>query len=151
MEAPVLRGPTYTRVTMENNGNMGVIFGDIEPPPGLYTLVLARIALARRRAVRWQLLFQTSLCFVSGMLLVPLAQSIGQEFYTSGFYDYASLFFSTDSSSISNSSQELLYSLIESLPSFALLGACIATSILLWSLRRVILNSKLAFTPLHTV
>ncbi len=82
------------------------------------------------------------------MLLVPLAQSIGQEFYASGFYEYASLLFSTDSGSISSSSQELLYSLVESLPSLALLGAGVVTAVLVWSLRRVMLSSKIAFTPL---
>lgn len=125
-----------------------MVLHEIEPPPGLYTVVLARIARARRRSVRLQFVFQTGVFFVSGMMLVPLAQSIGQEFYTSGFYEYASLLFSSDTSIISSSSQELLYSLIESLPAFALIGTVAVVAALIWSLRRMIMNSRTVFAPI---
>ena len=133
---------------MEKTTTIGLVLSEIEPPPGLYTLVLARIARARRRSARLQFIFQTGVFFVSGMLLVPLAQSIGQEFYTSGFYEYASLLFSSDTGIISNSSHELLYSLIESLPAFALLGTGVVVAALMWSLRRIIFNSKTVFRPI---
>ena len=133
---------------MKSRDTIAFAYDEIEPPAGLYALVLARIALARRRAAQWRLFFQTSVCFMSGLLLVPLVHSIGQELYTSGFYEYASLFFSTDSGIISNSSQELIYSLIESLPALALVGVLFATGALVWSLRRMIYNSKVAFAPL---
>lgn len=133
---------------MENKGDFSLVLNELEPPAGLYTLVLARIALARRRAARWQFAFQTGVFFVSGMLLVPFAQSVGQEFYTSGFSEYASLLFSTDTGIISNSSQELMYSLIESLPAFALLGTGLAVAALLWSVRRMTRDGRMAFTSL---
>ena len=133
---------------MEKISATGMVLHEIEPPPGLYTIVLARIARAHQRSARLQFIFQTGVFFVSGMLLVPLAHSIGQEFYTSGFYEYVSLLFSSDTSIISSSSQELLYSLIESLPAFALIGTVAVAAALIWSLRRMIINSKAVFTPI---
>lgn len=136
---------------MENTGHTALLFEQIDPPVGLCESILARVAFARRRSARVQLVLQTAVCFISGAALVPLAYSVGQEFYTSGFYDFASLFFSGDAGIISGTSHELLYSLLESLPAFAVLGTVAATVGLLWSLRRMIQNSKVAFTSINAL
>ncbi len=81
------------------------------------------------------------------MLLVPLAQSIGRELYTSGFYDFASLIFSHDTGIISRVGFELAYSLMESLPALSVLCAGIIFGILFWSLRKIFLLRKAARLP----
>ena len=134
--------------TMKDLPLLSSIFCEIEPTQNLCKNILSRIAYARRRAARIMFVIQTSVCFMSGMLLLPLTMSIGREFYTSGFYEYASLFFSTDLASISNLSSELTYSLIESIPSLTIVGMLIAGATLLWSLSQMMSIRKEVFIEL---
>lgn len=137
----------YTTL-MESKGH--TVLDVIEPPAGLYSAVLARIALARRRRARIHLAADSCVFFVSGVLLVPLAQYAGSEIYTSGFYEFFSLFFS-DRQVVLNSWQEFVYALFEKLPSIAMLLMLAASITLVWSLRRAALSLKGAFTSLHTI
>lgn len=125
------------------------VFDEIAPRKGFCDIVLARIAYARRRRARLRLAREAALFFVSGLALVPLAQYAGSEFYASGFYEYASLLFS-DRMAL-NSWQDFVYSLVESLPSVALLLLATATIALVWSLRRALRSSKVAFTALQSI
>src|SRR3989344_4709719 len=121
-------------------------FTKVEPPQHLFEAVLAYIALARRRAARIRLAALGTVMVVSVAALVPSINYAIHEFYASGFYDYLSLFFS-DSSVAFGHWQELSLSLAESLPSLAvllLLGFSIA---LLWSLRRIAPNVRMAMMP----
>lgn len=137
----------YTTL-MESKGHTALDM--LEPPAGLYSAVLARIALARRRKARLHLAADTCVFFFSGILLVPLAQYAGFEIYTSGFYEFFSLFFS-DRQVVLNSWQEFVYALLEKLPSVAMLLILAAIITLVWSLRRALLSLKVAFTSLHTI
>ena len=132
---------------MEKQGQ--TVLDCMEPPASLCSTVLGRIALARRRRARVHLAFETSVCFMSGILLVPIAQYAGSEIYTSGFYEFFSLFFS-DRQVVLNSWQESVYTLLEKLPSVPVLLAFAAIIVLVWSLRRAVVSSKTAFTALHT-
>ena len=125
------------------------VLDEIEPPRGLCAAILSRIALARRRQARLRLALQSVVCFASGLVLVPIAQYVGQELYASGFYDYMSLLFGADRASVFNSWSEFLYSLVESLPSAALLVLLGACGILFWSLHRALRNGRIAFMPLR--
>lgn len=125
------------------------VFDEIDPPKGFCAMLLQKIAFARRRRARFRLAREGAVFFLSGLMLVPLAQYAGSEFYASGFYDYASLLFSDRS--VLNSWQDFVYSLVESLPSVALLLLAAVTVALVWSLRRAIASSKLAFTSLQHV
>lgn len=116
---------------------------ETEPPQSLFSAVLARIALAQRRAARLRLAAFGTTAFVSVILLVPAVQYAMNEFYTSGFYDYASLFFGSLSGGYW---QELLYSLADSLPSFALLLLIAIGATFAWSLVRTFASARLAFT-----
>jgi hypothetical protein len=131
---------------MENRGQ--TILDTLEPPAGLCSIVLSRIALARRRRARFHFMADGILFFFSGALLVPLAQYAGSEVYTSGFYEFFSLLFS-DQQLILNSWQEFSITLLEKLPSMALLLVLAVLLVLVWSLRRAVLSSKVAFS-LHT-
>lgn len=123
----------------------------IDPPQGLRERILAHIERARRRRARVGLALQAALFFVSGALLVPLAQYAGQELYASGFYEFVSLLFSTDRAAVLASWQEFLYSLVESLPSLAILMLLCASVILVWSLRHALRSSRVAFMSIPTV
>ena len=120
-----------------------LLFQEIDPPAGLFSAVIVRIAQARRRAARLQFAAFGTLGFVSAVMLIPAFQYAAAEFSTSGFYEYASLFFDSISRGYW---QEILYSLNSSLPSFALLLliAVIATGI--WSLSRALRSVRTAFT-----
>ncbi|MDE1919138.1 MAG: hypothetical protein KGH56_00365 [Patescibacteria group bacterium] len=126
-------------------GNPGTLFREIDPPHGLLPSVLARIAVARRRAARLRFAASGTLALVSVLILVPAVQYAASEFYASGFSDYASLFFDSLSGGFS---RELLYSLLDSLPSLALLILASAAGALLWSLKRTNRDARIAFAPL---
>ena len=118
------------------------LFLETEPPSGLVAAILARIALARRRAARVRLAAFGATAFASILLLIPAVQYAMNEFYTSGFYDYASLFFDSFSHGYW---QELLYSLTDSLPSVALLLLAAVGTASVWSLRQTRANARIAF------
>ncbi|MFH1236191.1 MAG: hypothetical protein V1685_04615 [Parcubacteria group bacterium] len=115
----------------------------IQVPPGLFESVLERIALARRRAARIRLAAFGTVTFVSVLMLIPAVQYAINEFYTSGFYDYASLFLDGLSRGYW---RELLYSLVDSLPSLPLLLLALLGTAFVWSVRYANRNVKVAFT-----
>ena len=122
-------------------------FSSIEPPASLLGAVLARIAHVRRRAARLRLATLGVLVTVSAAALVPAVSYTTHEFYTSGFYDYSALLFSDRSLALTYS-RDMAFSLLESVPSLAvllLLGFSIA---LIWSLRRALRAAPMAFMPL---
>jgi len=118
------------------------LFQEIEPPQGLFRAILAHIELARRRAARVRLFAWGSLAFVSALALIPTVQYAASEFYASGFYEYASLFFDSLSRGYW---KEIVYSLTDSLPSFALLLLAVTGIALVWSLRHARNDARLAF------
>ena len=126
--------PSYLQVSLQ----------EIDPPRPLCQQIFSRILLARRRAARLRLMLQTGFCFSVGLLLVPLAQYAGEEFFNSGFYEYASLFFSNRNAVVS-SWHAITYSLIESLPSIPLLLILLCLLALVWSLRLAVREAHVAF------
>jgi hypothetical protein len=123
------------------------VLREVEPPLGLYTRVLARLALARRTAARLHALLLGVVALLSCIALVPAVTYAAREFYASGFYDYASLLIS-DRSFVFSSWQEFSFSLLESLPSIALLLLGTIAVVLVWSLRRTFLSARVAFMSL---
>lgn len=122
--------------------NRPAFFQDINPPAGLLSVILARIAHERRRAARLRLAAFGTVAFVSLLMLIPAAQYAASEFYTSGFYDYALV--SLDGLS-RGYWRELLYSLAYSLPSLALLLLASVGVALAWSARRARQHMRIAF------
>ena len=119
-------------------------FTDVEPPKGLFEAVLSRIALAYRRAARIRVAALGTVILASVVILIPISQYAFNEFYTSGFYEYASLF----SDSIAHGYwQDVLYSLADSIPSLAILLLVSVSIAFIWSLRRVTRDARAAFTP----
>lgn len=121
------------------------LFREAEPPAELFSSILMRIALARRRAAQLRLTAFGTATFISVLLLIPAVQYAANEFYTSGFYDYASLFLDSFSHGYSG---ELLYSLADSLPSLALLLLIAISAALTWSFLQTKQNAELAFARL---
>ncbi|MFI5260664.1 MAG: hypothetical protein ACHQU0_02625 [Candidatus Paceibacteria bacterium] len=115
----------------------------VEPPRELFSAILARIALARRRSAYLQLAAFGTTTFLSVLFLIAAVEYALNEFYTSGFYDYASLFFDSLSRGYW---QEILYSLADSLPSFALLFLIVTATTFVWSARHTRQNARIAFT-----
>lgn len=130
---------------MKKQGTLFSVFHEVEAPEGLYAAVLARIALARQQQARMKTLWLGISSFFFGVALVPAMHYAAQEFYTSGFYDYSSLLFS-DRSVISSAWREFALSLIESIPSFALLLLFTLSIALAWSLRRTFVHARIAFS-----
>ncbi len=120
---------------------------EIEPPPKLCSTIICKIRATNVRTARIYCASLTAVCFISGMLLVALAQNIGRELYASGFYDFASLLFSSDVGVISHLGRELTYSLMESLPALAMLCSFLICSMLFWALRKIFLLRKAAQLP----
>ena len=121
------------------------LFAEINPPQGLFSAILMRIAQERRRAARLQLAVFGTIIFVSVYMLIFAVQYALSEFYTSGFYEYASLFFDSLSQGYWH---ELLYSLTNALPSFSLLLIAFISAALVWSLKQVNRTARVAFTRL---
>ena len=113
--------------------------------PGLYHRVMERIALARQRAARIRTGLFGILAVVSGIALVPASQYAAEQFYASGFYDYLSLIIS-DRGFVFTYWQQFSFSLLESLPSLALLLLLPIAFALVYSLRRVVQTSRVAFS-----
>ncbi len=129
---------------MESNRHTQ-LFREIDPPQGLFSAILARVAYERQRAARLRLAAFGTFTFVSVLMLIPAVQYASSEFYTSGFYEYASLFFDSLSRGYW---KELLYSLTDSLPSFSLLLLASIGTVLVWSLRHTNRDARIAFTRL---
>jgi hypothetical protein len=126
---------------MESNRHAQLL-REIDPPQGLFSAILARVAYERQHAARLRLAAFGTLTFVSVLMLIPAVQYALSEFYTSGFYEYASLFFDSLSRGYW---KELLYSLADSLPSLSLLLLAIIGTALVWSLRHTNRDARMAF------
>ena len=117
---------------------------DVTPPPGLYEAVLARVALARRRAARIQFVLLATLSAALTVLATTAFEYAAAEASASGFSSYLSLLFSD--SSMVLTSRDFLLSLVESLPSLAVLLLVVLSGLLLWSLYRATQSARSAFT-----
>ncbi|MEI7720315.1 MAG: hypothetical protein WCI89_03885 [bacterium] len=121
------------------------VWSEVEPRTGLCSLVLLRIAHARRSAARVRTFLLGVVALGFGTALVPIVHYTMTELYASGFYEYLSLLFSDNRFVFSSAFRELAFSLVESLPSVAILLVAGASVGLLWSLARAIPNAKIAF------
>ena len=119
-------------------------WGEIEAPAELCSLVLSRVAFARRRQARIRAATFGLLALAFGAALVPLLGYAATELYTSGFYEYASLLFS-NGGFVFASWREVGLLLVESVPSIALLLVASATITLVFLVRRVVLSARVAF------
>jgi hypothetical protein len=124
------------------NHNLTPLFREIEPPPGLIPMIFARISRERERVARVRLLAFGSVIVASLLLLIPAVQYALNEFYASGFYDYATLL---SDSLLKGYSNELFYALADSLPSLALLLLGIIGAALVWSLIHANRDARIAF------
>ncbi len=122
---------------------MTPLIREIDPPEALFKAIQVRIARARQRSARFQLGAFGVLTFVSTLLFIQALQYAASEFYTSGFYDYASLLVDSFARGYA---QDLLLSLSNSLPSLALLLLAAVGSTLVWSLRATRESARTAFT-----
>jgi hypothetical protein len=120
----------------------------IEPPQGLYAAIMDRIDLAKRRGAQMRVGLFGILALASGALLVPAAQYLASQFYASGFYDYLSLAMS-DHTLVMTYWREFGLSLVESLPSLAILLFVPIAAALVWSLVRLVKNARVGFIVAH--
>ena len=116
----------------------------IEPPQGLYAAVMARVELAKRRAAQMRAGLFGIIALASSAVLVPALAYMSNQLYASGFYDYLSLL-SSEHSLVLTYWREFGLSLIESLPSLALLLVLPTVVALVWSLARLIKNVRSGF------
>jgi hypothetical protein len=130
---------------MKTRGILFSVFNEIDAPGGLYEAVLARITRARQLHARRKTFLLGVISLVCGLTLVPALQYTNQELLASGFYNYMSLAFS-DSTLVFSAWRVFAFSLLESLPSIALLLVLASSALLVWSLRRTIINARIAFS-----
>jgi ABC-type Fe3+ transport system permease subunit len=121
---------------------MKPLLSELEPSRGLYAAILSRITLERQRSARIQLAMFGAASFFTVLILIPSVQYALSEFYASGFYDYASLFFDSISKGYW---QEILYSLADSLPSLPILILITVGGALAWSVRKTGAHIRTAF------
>ena len=121
----------------------------VEPPQGLYGAIMARVDLAKRRAAKMRAGLFGVVALVSAGALVPALQYTANQLYASGFNDYLSLMLS-DHTLVLTYWREFGLSLIESLPSLALLLLLPIAVALVWSLVRLVRNARTGFIYFKT-
>lgn len=119
------------------------LFEEAVPPSELYSAILLRIMRERRSTARVRLAVFGALTFVCVLLLIPAVGYAMSEFYTSGFYEYASLLFDSLSRGYSG---ELLYALADSLPSLSILLLTAIGAALVWFFIRAKRDVRIVFT-----
>jgi hypothetical protein len=117
----------------------------LEPKAGLYQSILARIAYVERRSARVRTVLFSILAVLSGAALVPALRYAAEQFYASGFYDYLTLILS-DHTLVLAYWQQFSLSLLESLPSLALLLLVPITFLLVYSVRRAVQIGRVAIS-----
>jgi hypothetical protein len=117
----------------------------VEAPEGLCASVLSRINGAKRRSAQWHAALFGLSTVASVAVLIPTLEYTSEQLYASGFYEYAS-FVVSDNSLATTYWREFSLSLLESLPSIALLLLLPIVAMLVWSLIRLVRNVRGAFT-----
>lgn len=107
---------------------------EILPPESLSNRVLARIARARQRTAQAKLVALGCTAILSGSALVPALRYAFEQSYASGLYEYATLLFS-DGAFMLVHWQEFTLSMVEALPSIALLLIVLLGTVFAWSIR----------------
>ena len=130
--------------TTENQVGLYCTLSTLEPPKGLYDIILARIDLARRRSAQLRSVVCAAIALLSGAALIPVVEYTLSQLYTSGFYEYLSLV-QSDHRLVLTYWREFGLSLLESLPSVALLLLLPIVIALAWSLVRLIKNARNGF------
>ena len=120
------------------------ILAATELPQGLYAAIMARIDTAKRRAAQIRAGLFGIVALASGAALVPALQYTANQLYASGFEDYLSLMLS-DQGSVLTYWREFGLSLVESLPSLALLVLLPIAAALVWSVVRLVKNVRTGF------
>ncbi len=103
----------------------------VEPPAGLKTHILERVALVERRSVRNHLILFTTGTLASFVAVIFTAVSLAQSFVQTGFYQYLSLMVSGDGS-VLVFWKDAVYSLAESMPVIGTVGFLTALGFLVW-------------------
>ena len=114
-----------------------------EPPAGLFEAIMARIDAAKRRGAQIRAALFGAATFLCALTLVPVLQYTAEQLYASGFYDYLSLV-ASDHSLVLTYWREFGLSLVESLPSLALLLLLPIAAGFVWSLYRLVKNARVA-------
>jgi hypothetical protein len=127
----------------ENQLGLHRTLATIEPPVGLYAAIMTRIDIAKRRSAQMRSGVCAAIALLSAAALVPVVEYTLNQLYTSGFYDYLSLMLS-DNGSVVTYWREFGLSLLESLPSIALLLLLPIMVALIWSLVRLVKNARTA-------
>jgi len=128
---------------MKQETTLHSILSTAPAPQGLYEAVLAKVAVARIRAARIRAGVFAVITLVCISALVPVIEYTADQLYKSGFYDYTSLILS-DRADFVLYWREFSLSIVESLPSVALLVLLPLAVALLWSLSRLIKNIRTA-------
>ncbi|MGC9602741.1 MAG: hypothetical protein ABSE76_03340 [Minisyncoccia bacterium] len=133
---------------MEKGQKISEYLQSTEPRAGLYFAIMERIAYAKRRKARVRTGLFAALAVVSGAALIPALQYTAEQFYVSGFYDYLTLVFS-DRGFVLTYWRQFSLSLVESLPSLAILLLLPIACALGYSLYRLTQTSRVAFTAVQ--
>jgi len=120
------------------------IFSPVIPPAKLKARILARVSELERAHARVRAGIFGLIAAASAVLLVPLAQYTFAQFYASGFASYLSLLIS-DQGLVITYWREFVLSLVESLPSIALLMLLPVAAALVWALRGALRSVRIAY------
>ena len=112
-------------------------------PRGLFEAVLARIDRARRHSAQLRVAIRSVLGLCSLLVLIPAIQYAGAQFAASGFFSYLSLFL--DGSVVTTYWRDLSLSLLDSLPSIALIAVLVPAGVLAWAVVGAARSARRAF------
>lgn len=122
---------------MQKNNNL--FFEQIEPPKGLFGVVLNKINEEKARVAKRNAIFSGIASFLSVIAMIGTGQYLTAELSRTGFYSYTSLFVS-DWASITYFWKEILASIAESLPIFGVVALLASFTVLLGSAKTLIKN-----------
>ncbi len=123
------------------------LFSAIEPREGLLGEVLAKVARARRSRARARLALFALETAASAAALCYAVVYAAREFYASGEGAYLALIFSDRALALAYS-RDLAFSLLEAIPSLAILLLAAFVTALVWSLRHARGEARAAFHSL---
>jgi len=118
----------------------------IEPPEGLYDLVINRIKLRQIRTARLRFGIFSCLALASFVFLAPAARYFANDFYSSGFYSYISIML-TDGGSVLTYWKEFSFVLADSFPIMEATAVFSAMFVPFVSIRNLSGDVRVAFLP----
>ncbi len=119
----------------------------VKTPENLYSTVILRIDSEKRKSAKRRLFYTSGAILISVVAFVEASASMLGSLARSGFYNYFSLIFS-DGFALVSSWKEFVFSLVESFSVSEFIVLLSIVFVVLISVKILIKNYKIIYTPL---